>query len=74
MRERETNEGKSDGKTKAGRRGFLRFAGLSGIVGGAAALLSGGRAAKAATAAEAPAGRGYRETDHVRQAYDTARF
>ncbi len=74
MRERETNEGKNDGKTGAGRRGFLRFAGLSGIVGGAVALVAGGRAAKAETAAEAPTGRGYRETDHVRQAYDTARF
>ena len=70
MREHDTNEG----KTKAGRRGFLRFTTLSGVVGGALALVAGGRAAKAETAAEAAPTRGYRETDHVRQAYDTARF
>ncbi|MCI0429730.1 MAG: twin-arginine translocation signal domain-containing protein [Rhodospirillales bacterium] len=65
-------------KTKKGtvsrsdRRGFLKLAGVGALAGGAAAL---GATKKAeAKAAEAPSGRGYRETDHVRTYYRTARF
>ncbi len=56
------------------RRGFLKFAGL-GTVAGAVALVSGreGEAAEA-TAAGADPGLGYRETEHVRRFYESARF
>jgi len=54
------------------RRDFLKLAGVGAVAGGAAAL---GASKKAkAEAAERPATRGYRETDHVRKFYRTARF
>ena len=56
------------------RRGFLKFAGL-GTVAGAVALVSGrdGEAAEV-TAGGADTGLGYRETEHVRRFYESARF
>jgi anaerobic selenocysteine-containing dehydrogenase len=54
------------------RRDFLKLAGVGALAGGAAAL---GAPKKAkADADETPSGRGYRETDHVRKFYRTARF
>jgi len=57
-------------RAKTDRRGFLKLAGLGSVVGGAA--LVAGTSANAAQPAKA--GRGYRETKHVRTYYDTARF
>ena len=59
-----------DGTAK--RREFLKLAGL-GTLSGAAAAAFGSPAAEAKTE---PAGRttGYRETEHVRKAYELARF
>jgi len=58
-------------KVKAGRRDFLKLAGVATVSGGAA-LATGGTAAEArVTEKEAD---GYRETDHVRAYYDSARF
>lgn len=54
------------------RRGFLRLAGLGTLAGGAAAI-SGTGVEAAPSEPEGRAG-GYRETDHVRRAYETARF
>jgi len=54
------------------RRDFLKLAGVGAMAGGAA-VLGGAKKAKA-DAAEVPSGRGYRETDHVRKFYRTARF
>lgn len=58
-------------KVKTDRRNFLKFAGLGTIASGAA-LVSG----EDAKAVEAPAisGSGYRESDHVKTFYDSARF
>ena len=52
------------------RRSFLKLAGLGSVAGGAA-LVSGSDKAEAASA---PAGSGYRETDHVKTFYQSARF
>ncbi|HEY9056719.1 MAG TPA: twin-arginine translocation signal domain-containing protein [Aurantimonas sp.] len=58
--------------SRTDRRAFLKFAGL-GTVATGAALVTGGQAeaeiAEATTAAD-----GYRETDHVKTFYQTARF
>jgi anaerobic selenocysteine-containing dehydrogenase len=54
------------------RRDFLKLAGVGAFAGGAAAL--GATKKTKAADAEAPASRGYRETDHVRKFYRTARF
>jgi len=53
-----------------GRRDFLKLAGLGTLASGAT-LVSG-----QASAAEAPqqGASGYRETEHVKRAYETARF
>ncbi len=63
----------SDNKTeaKAGRRDFLKLAGVAAVSGGAA-LATGGDVVEASV----PDGQtqGYRETDHVRAYYDAARF
>jgi hypothetical protein len=56
---------------RSDRRGFLKLAGASAVAGGAATL---GSAGKAEAAVESEPGRGYRETDHVRKFYRTARF
>lgn len=54
------------------RRAFLKLVGLGGVVGAAAAVAAPG-AAKAAEP-DKKAGGGYRETAHVKKAYDLARF
>ncbi|MEJ8474123.1 twin-arginine translocation signal domain-containing protein [Roseibium algae] len=62
----------TDKKTQdpADRRNFLKLAGLGTLAGGAT-IVSGG--AQAAVSSD-DAGAGYRETDHVKKAYETARF
>ena len=63
---------KKDKVSKSERRDFLKLAGLGAVAGGAAAL---GRAKKAEAAApDAAPGRGYRETEHVKKVYRSARF
>lgn len=62
----------TEDKTKVDRRAFLRGLGLSAAAAPAAAL---GLAPAPAQAKEAAATTsGYQETDHVRRAYDAARF
>ncbi len=60
--------------TALDRRGFLRGLGLA--AGASAAVAAGATAtrADAKTGAEAPQGAGYRETEHVRRAYEAAGF
>jgi hypothetical protein len=56
------------------RRDFIKKAGLGvGAVGVAAVSLTS-TDAQAATGTGRPASKGYRETDHVKQFYATARF
>ncbi|MGI9494259.1 MAG: twin-arginine translocation signal domain-containing protein [Geminicoccaceae bacterium] len=57
--------------TATKRRDFLKFASV-GAVSGAAAAVVGAPAAEAKVESETSAG--YRETAHVKQAYDLARF
>lgn len=59
-------------KIETDRRGFLKLAGLGTVAGGAAIAAS----ATGANAKEADHGgaSGYRETDHVKTFYETARF
>jgi hypothetical protein len=59
-------------RTETDRRGFLKLAGL-GTVAGGVALVAGEGTAKAATA-KSSKGLGYRETEHVKTFYETARF
>ena len=54
----------------AGRREFFRLAGAGAVAGGAA-VLGGTERAEAALPDDAA---GYRETDHVRRYYDSARM
>ncbi|MEM5473669.1 twin-arginine translocation signal domain-containing protein [Hoeflea sp. AS60] len=54
------------------RRGFLKFAGLGTIASGAALVT--GNASEATDIAEPQAGAGYRETDHIKAYYASARF
>lgn len=69
-----TNDVRKNGKTKtAGRRDFLRLAGLGTLAGAAAAAGGTPKKAEAATA-ESSAGAGYRETEHVKKAYELSRF
>lgn len=62
MTERKTKE-------SADRRDFLKLAGLGALASGATVVAGGAEAAEAA-----PEGSGYRETDHVKKVYETARF
>lgn len=62
--------GKSE-RAGADRRSFLKMTGLGAVAGGAA-LVTSKTAAKAAV--EEPKKKGYRETDHVKTFYRTARF
>ncbi len=57
------------------RRSFLLGATV-GSAGAVAAVVSGGNAGKLAALAkgEAPQPKGYHETDHIRQYYDTTRI
>lgn len=55
------------------RREFLKFAGLGTLASAAAAGTGAPNRAEAA-AAEPTTGSGYRETEHVRKAYDLSRF
>lgn len=63
----EKTRGPEDG---ASRRDFLTLAGLGTAT--AAAALATGDTAEAGAAPDT--GSGYRETDHIRRYYDTARF
>ena len=64
---------KQDIKSTA-RRDFIKKAGLGmGAAGVAAASLTS-TGAQAETGAGKPASKGYRETDHVKKFYATARF
>lgn len=58
-------------KVKTDRRGFLKFAGIGTIATGAA-LVSGEKADAMETLESDKSG--YKETDHVRTFYDSARF
>ncbi|MEM8554074.1 MAG: twin-arginine translocation signal domain-containing protein [Pseudomonadota bacterium] len=60
-----------DTQTDPNRRGFLTLAGLGATASGAALVT--GETAEAATDVAADSD-GYRETDHVRAYYTTARF
>lgn len=62
-----------DEKTKVNRRAFLRGLGVTAAAAPAAMLAAGPAPAEAAGPAPAP-GEVYRETEHVRRAYDAARF
>ena len=59
-------------RSKTMRRDFLKLMGLGGVA-GAAALATGGKP-PAAQARATPDGDGYRETPHVKQYYETAKF
>lgn len=59
-------------KALPGRRDFLKLAGAGALAGGAAVAASGQSAE--AHEAPAPAGNGYRESEHVRTYYKLARF
>ncbi len=63
---------KREKRSIAGRRDFLKFAGLGTIAGGAA-LVTGQDVAEASESLSDSDG-GYRETDHVKKAYELARF
>ena len=54
----------------AGRREFFKVAGAGAVAGGAAMVAGTGEA----EAASREGGTGYRETDHVRRYYDSARM
>ena len=57
------------------RRDFMKKAGLGvGAVGAAAVGLSKTSAAAASGAGERPGSSGYRETEHVKKYYETARI
>lgn len=58
-------------KTAEDRRDFLKLAGLGTVLGGAA-IATGGTAEAAETVDET--GGGYRETQHVKTYYQSARF
>lgn len=58
---------------KAKRRDILKLLGL-GSVAGAAALATGGKTPMARAEAKPQDGGGYRETPHVKQYYETAKF
>lgn len=59
-------------EVKTDRRGFLKFAGIGSVAGGAALVT--GKAAEASEQTAEPTGSGYSETDHVKSFYAAARF
>jgi nitrous oxide reductase len=69
-----TKDQRKPGESKtAPRRDFLKLAGLGALAGAAAATGGAPRTAEAATAKPAT-GAGYRETEHVKKAYELSRF
>lgn len=58
-------------KSKSDRRNFLKLAGMGTVTGGVAMAL--GKAPVEASEAT-PSGASYRETEHVKTFYKTARF
>ncbi len=58
---------------KAQRRDFLRLAGLGTLAGAAAAVSGAPQKAEAADAVTST-GSDYRETEHVKKAYELSRF
>jgi len=68
---------KYQGEIRGGRRAFFRAVAGVGVLAGTGALIlrAGGGSGTAAktTAAAAPTGIGYHETDHIRKYYETAR-
>ena len=66
----EEEKAMKDQKATADRRSFLKLAGAGAVTGGAAVAVTG----EAKAAGQKPAGEGqYRETEHVRRYYDSAR-
>ncbi|MGI9510451.1 MAG: twin-arginine translocation signal domain-containing protein [Geminicoccaceae bacterium] len=63
---------KNQKPTAAKRRDFLKIASVGAVSGAAAAALGATSPAEAETVSDSAAG--YRETAHVKQAYDLARF
>jgi len=63
---------KNQKTTTAKRRDFLKFASVGAASGAAAAALGTATSAEATVPSDTAAG--YRETAHVKQAYDLARF
>ncbi|WP_245651301.1 twin-arginine translocation signal domain-containing protein [Paramagnetospirillum marisnigri] len=61
-------------KSVLDRRAFLRGVGLSAGAAGAAAMAVGSSNADAKAGTESRQGAGYRETEHVRRAYEAAGF
>ena len=59
-------------KAKAGRREFLKLAGIGAATGGAALAL--GQESAEAKDASSETSAGYRETEHVKTYYELARF
>lgn len=59
-------------KAKAGRRDFLKLAGIGAVTGGVA--LAGGVDRAEADEAPSDTSAGYRESEHVRTYYRTAKF
>ena len=57
---------------RIGRRDLLKLAGVGGLAG--AAAVAGTKREASAAAEQAPRGGGYRETDHVKTYYRSARF
>ncbi|WP_231920547.1 twin-arginine translocation signal domain-containing protein [Magnetospirillum sp. XM-1] len=64
----------SESKTVLNRRGLLKGAVLSAGAAGAAAAGMIGAGQDAQAASETQTGAGYRETEHVRRAYEAAGF
>ena len=62
---------KTDDAPDRGRRAFFRTAGAGAVAGGTA-IVTG--SAQAAPVGAAETGQGYRETDHVRRYYESARM
>ena len=62
---------KETDRIETDRRGFLKLAGLGAAAGGTA-LVAG--EAVAADQPASPTAAGYRETEHVKTFYETARF
>ncbi|MEE9317046.1 MAG: twin-arginine translocation signal domain-containing protein [Rhodospirillales bacterium] len=60
-------------KTRKSRRDFLKAAGVTGAAASVAAVALSSKSAKAAVPETGKAS-GYRETEHVKKYYESARF